>query len=61
MLHVPSPGGATPTTRLSVELTLPRVWAAPVQALGLDPIEHDGYLRLRRLVATMQDVEFDDG
>jgi hypothetical protein len=62
VLHVPSPDGRpAPATRLSVELTLPRVWAAPVQALGLDPIEHDGYLRLRRLVATMQDVEFDDG
>jgi hypothetical protein len=61
VLHVPSPGGATPTTRLSVELTLPRVWAAPVQALGLDPIEHDGYLKLRRRIATIQDVELDDG
>jgi hypothetical protein len=61
VLHVPSPGGATPATRLSVELTLPRVWAAPVQALGLDPIEHDGYLKLRRRIATIQDVELDDG
>ena len=61
VLHVPTPGGAVPPTRLSVELTLPRVWAAPVQALGLDPVEHDGYLRLRRRIATMQDVELDDG
>jgi hypothetical protein len=61
VLHVPTPGGAAPATRLSVELTLPRVWAAPVQALGLDPVEHDGYLKLRRRIATMQDVELDDG
>ena len=61
VLHVPSPGGPAPATRLSVELTLPRVWAAPVQALGLDPVEHDGYLKLRRRIATIQDVELDDG
>ena len=61
VLHVPSPGGPAPEARLSVELTLPRVWAAPVQALGLDPIEHDGYLKLRRRLATIHDVEFDDG
>jgi hypothetical protein len=61
LLHVPTPGGAVPATRLSVELTLPRVWAAPVQALGLDPVEHDGYLKLRRRIATMQDVELEDG
>ena len=61
VLHVPTPGGASPATRLSVELTLPRVWAAPVQALGLDPVEHDGYLKLRRRIATMQGVELDDG
>jgi hypothetical protein len=61
VLHVPTPGGAAPATRLSVELTLPRVWAAQVQALGLDPVEHDGYLRLRRRIAAMQDVELDDG
>src|SRR5215207_2840875 len=27
VLHVPSPGGPAPEARLSVELTLPRVWA----------------------------------
>jgi hypothetical protein len=61
VLHVPSPLGLAPTARLSVELTIPRVWAAPVQALGLDAIEHDGYLQLRRRLATLQDVELDDG
>jgi hypothetical protein len=60
VLHVPAPFGPAPTARLSVELTLPRVWSAPVQALALDPIEHDGYLRLRRRLATLQDVELDD-
>jgi hypothetical protein len=60
VLHVPAPLAAAPDTRLSVELTLPRVWSAPVQDLELDPIEHDGYLRLRRRLATLQDVELDD-
>jgi hypothetical protein len=61
VLHVPAPFGPAPTARLSVEMTLPRVWAAPVQRLGLDAIEHDGYLKLRRRIATLQDVELDDG
>jgi hypothetical protein len=60
VLHVPSPLVAPAGARLSVELTLPRVWSAPVQALELDPVEHDGYLRLRRKLATLQDVELDD-
>jgi hypothetical protein len=42
-------------------MTLPRVWAAPVQRLRLDALEHDGYLKLRRRIATLQDVELDDG
>jgi Domain of unknown function (DUF1963) len=61
VLHVPAPFGPAPAARLSVELTLPRVWSAAVQRLGLDPIEHDGYLQLRRRLATLQDVELDDG
>jgi Domain of unknown function (DUF1963) len=61
VLHVPARGALAPEARVSVELTLPRVWAAAVQALGLDPVEHDGYLKLRRRLATLQDVELDDG
>jgi Domain of unknown function (DUF1963) len=61
VLHLPSVDGPAPEARLSIELTLPRVWSAPVQRLKLDPIEHDGYLRLRRRLATLQDVELDDG
>jgi Domain of unknown function (DUF1963) len=61
VLHVPAPFGLAPTARVSVEVTLPRVWSAPVQRLKLDPIEHDGYLKLRRRLATLQDVELDDG
>jgi hypothetical protein len=60
VLHVPSPLVAAVGAQLSVELTLPRVWSAPVQQLALDPMEHDGYLRLRRRIATLQDVELDD-
>jgi hypothetical protein len=61
VLHVPAPFGPAPAARLSVELTIPRVWSAAVQRLKLDPIEHDGYLQLRRRLATLQDVELDDG
>jgi hypothetical protein len=61
VLHVPAGSAPAPAARLSIELTLPRVWAAVVQALELDPIEHDGYLKLRRRLATVQDVELDDG
>jgi hypothetical protein len=61
VLNLPAPSGVAPTARLSVELTLPRVWSAPVQRLKLDPIEHDGYLKLRRRLAMLQDVELDDG
>ncbi len=60
VLHVPAPPASAAEARLSVELTIPRVWAAAVQRLELDPIEHDGYLRLRRRLATLQDVELDD-
>ena len=61
VLHLPAPSGPAPSARLSVELTLPRVWSAPVQRLKLDPIEHDAYLTLRRRLATLQDVELEDG
>jgi hypothetical protein len=60
VLHVPAPFGLAPVARLSVELTIPRVWASPVRALRLDATEHDGYLKLRRALATLQDVELDD-
>ncbi len=61
VLHIPAHGALAPAARVSVELTLPRVWAAAVQELRLDPVEHDGYLKLRRRLATLQDVELDDG
>jgi uncharacterized protein DUF1963 len=61
VLHVPATGVPAPAARLSVEMTIPRVWAGPVQRLGLDAIEHDGYLKLRRRIATLQDVELEDG
>ena len=46
---------------LSTELTLPRVWAGAVQALGLDETEHEGYVRLREKVAELQGVTAEDG
>ncbi len=54
------PDGGEPM-RLTAELTLPRVWSAPVQALGLDDDEHEGYVRLRRRLAEVQGVETEDG
>lgn len=46
---------------LSTALTLPRVWAAPVQALDLDDAEHAAYVRLRARVAELQGVPLEDG
>lgn len=45
---------------LSTEVTLPRVWATPVQALGLSDDEHERYVRLREHVAELQGVPADD-
>jgi hypothetical protein len=45
---------------LSVELQLPRVWSTPVQALDLDPGEHEAWQRLRELLAERQGVELHD-
>jgi Domain of unknown function (DUF1963) len=53
----PSPGRSV---HLSTELTLPRVWAAPVQVLELDAREHDAYVRLRERVAEEQGVTAED-
>jgi hypothetical protein len=53
----PSPGRSV---HLSTELTLPRVWAAPVQVLELDAGEHDAYVRLRERLAEEQGVTADD-
>jgi Domain of unknown function (DUF1963) len=64
-LHVePEADEQRPTGRtmhLSTELTLPRVWAAPVQALGLDDAEQQAYVRLRERVAGLQGVTAEDG
>jgi hypothetical protein len=48
--------GAVPLS-LSAELTLPRVWAAPVQALGLSSDEATGWEELRTRLAKLQGVE----
>lgn len=42
---------------LSSELAIPRVWAAPVQALGLEEAEQDGWEQVRRELAELQGVE----
>jgi hypothetical protein len=48
--------GAVPLS-LSAELTLPRVWAAPVQDLGLSEAETAGWEALRARLAALQGVE----
>lgn len=48
--------GSVPLS-LSAELTLPRVWAAPVQALGLSSDEATGWEELRARLAALQGVE----
>ena len=47
--------------QLSVELSLPRVWSASVEALGLDESQQQSWQQLRRWLAGRQGVElFDD-
>jgi hypothetical protein len=53
-----APGRAV---HLSTALVLPRVWAAPVQALALDETEQAAYVRLRERVAEAQGVTVEDG
>jgi hypothetical protein len=48
--------GAVPLS-LSAELTLPRVWAAPAQALELSDAEMTGWEELRARLAGLQGVE----
>jgi hypothetical protein len=43
------------------ELTLPRVWAAPVEDLSLDETERDAYTELRWRLAEAQGLDGDDG
>lgn len=54
-------GGSAPVTaralELTVELVLPRVWAAEVQALGLDDAEQGLWEQVRRELAVQQGVE----
>lgn len=52
--------GALPH-RLDEELVLPRVWSAPVQALGLSAEQSAGYVRTRDWLAETQGVEVEQG
>jgi hypothetical protein len=73
VVHVPEPdeqissstaAASTPSPsrlQLSVELSLPRVWSAPVEALGLDESQQESWQQLRLWLAGRQGVElFDD-
>ena len=55
-----TPAGADPARTplgLSAELVLPRVWAAPAQALSLSPEETGAWEALRERLAVLQGVE----
>jgi hypothetical protein len=54
-----TPEGAR-AVELSIELQLPRVWSAPVEALDLDGSEHEAWEQLRRELADRQGVELHD-
>ena len=59
----PVPGGTASGGRpleVSPELSLPRVWSAPVQALGLADDERDAWQALRAWLAERQGVELHD-
>lgn len=64
VLHVPEPevtSGSSRFLQLSVELAIPRVWSAPVEALGLDDREKQSWQELRFRLADRQGVELFDG
>jgi hypothetical protein len=54
------PRGGEPM-RLTRALMLPRLWAAPVQALGMDVEEGERYRQLRARLAEEQGIELEDG
>jgi hypothetical protein len=51
---------AAPRLLACPELTLPRAWSAPVQALGLRPDQLERWEELRRRLAAAQGVELTD-
>ncbi|MDW5597720.1 DUF1963 domain-containing protein [Conexibacter stalactiti] len=55
-IGISQPHSAT-ALELSSELTLPRVWSAPVQLLGLDAEEQELWEQVRRELAELQGVE----
>ncbi|ADB52344.1 Protein of unknown function DUF1963 [Conexibacter woesei DSM 14684] len=53
---------AARAVEITSELTIPRVWTAPVQALGLDDAEQGAWEQVRRELAELQGVTlWDDG
>lgn len=44
----------------SAELSLPRAWSAPVEALDLSPAEQDGWQQLRDELASLQGLDSPD-
>jgi hypothetical protein len=56
----PEPPAGARGIRMAGELVLPRVWSAPVQALGLSVVEHDAWMELRRWWAEEQGSELED-
>lgn len=57
---LPGPVESPQSLEHSLELSLPRVWSAPVEALDLRDVERDGWQELRAWLAERQRVELHD-
>ena len=56
----PAPDSGSQPLAAAVELSLPRVWSAPVEALGLSTDERTAWQKLRVWLAESQGVELHD-
>ena len=60
LLSAPGPVSAAQSLEPTLELSLPRVWSAPVEALGLNADERIAWQALRVWLAERQNVELHD-
>ena len=60
LVSAPGPVSGAEPVQPSVELSLPRVWSAPVEALGLGTDERTAWIALRVWLAERQGVELHD-
>ncbi len=60
LVSAPGPVSGAEPVQPSLELSLPRVWSAPVEALGLGTDERTAWIALRVWLAERQGVELHD-